>query len=259
MTTSTFIAGRGLLYVFDARAKLPVVLSLCVMVFLPVSVTGLWVLVATLFLASWHATGFRQALQPLRTICFLLVIMFLFTPLTYRDGEVVLRIGSFALATRESLENLNTLVARFVGITYLCTLYMWTTPMADINLSLRWYGLSFNAALVMTLAFRFIPSIAESFKMIQDSHALRNASDGTKRDGTERLSDVIPTVTAALVVALKAIPHLAMSLEHRGLGRAGKRTSFRRLSARGGLFTHLLVSVMIPTVFWLVFNNLSNL
>jgi len=28
------------------------------------------------------------------------------------------------------------------------------------------------------------------------------------------------------------------------------------LVAKGGLFTHLLLSVMIPTVFWLVFNNL---
>lgn len=256
MTTSTFIAGRGLLYLFDARAKLLSLLALCVMVFLPVHTMGLWALVAALFLAAWHATGLRQALQPLKTILFLLAIMILFTPLTFRDGEVVIRIGSFAVATREALDNLNTLVARFVGITYLCTLYMWTTPMADINLAMRWYGLSYHAALVMTLAFRFIPFIAESFKMIQDSHALRNASDGQGRDGKERLSDIVPTVTAALVVALKSIPHLAMSLEHRGLGRIGKRTSYRRLVARGGLFTHLLVSVMIPTVFWLVFNNL---
>jgi energy-coupling factor transport system permease protein len=195
-------------------------------------------------------------MRPLRTILFLLLIMLLFTPLTYRGGEVVLRIGNMALATREALDNLNTLVARFVGITYLCTLFMWTTPMADINLALRWYGLSYNAALVLTLAFRFIPYIAESFKMIQDSHALRTASGGEETPSHRRLADLVPTVTAALVVALKSIPSLAMSLEHRGLGRNNARTSYRRLAARGGLFTHLLVSVMIPTVFWLLFNNL---
>ncbi|HCG62761.1 MAG TPA: energy-coupling factor transporter transmembrane protein EcfT [Sphaerochaeta sp.] len=257
MTTSTFVAGRGFLYIFDARAKLFTVLLLCVMVFLPIRQTGLWTLVAAAFLSAWYATDFKQALQPIKTILFLLVIMILFTPLTYRDGEVLVRLGQFPLATKEALVNLNILVARFLGITYICTLYMWTTPMADINLALRWYGLSYHAALVLTLAFRFVPYIADSFRMIQDSHALRNATvAGGERTGRQRLADVMPTVTAALVVALKSIPHLAMSLEHRGLGRETKRTNYRRLVAKGGLFTHLLLSVMIPTVFWLVFNNL---
>lgn len=257
MTTNTFVAGRGFLYIFDARAKLFMVLLLCVMVFLPIRQAGLWTLVAVAFLSAWYATDFKQALQPIKTILFLLVIMVLFTPLTYRDGEVLVRLGQFPLATKEALVNLNILVARFLGITYICTLYMWTTPMADINLALRWYGLSFNAALVLTLAFRFVPYIADSFHMIQDSHALRSATvaDG-ERTGRQRLADIMPTVTAALVVALKSIPHLAMSLEHRGHGRVTKRTSYRQLVAKGGLFTHLVVSVMIPTVFWLVFNNL---
>ena len=257
MTTSTFIAGRGFLYTFDARAKLFTVLALCIIVFLPVRQVGLWVLVASAFFSAWYATGFKQALQPIKTIVFVLAIMTLFTPLTYRDGEVLVRIGEFPLVTREALVNLNILVARFLGITYVCTLYMWTTPMADINLALRWYGLSYHAALVLTLAFRFIPFIADSFHMIQDSHALRSAaaSEG-ERARRQRIADIVPTVTAALVVALKAIPHLAMSLEHRGFGREAKRTSYRHLAAKGGLFTHLLLSVMIPTVFWLVFNTL---
>ena len=141
MTTSTFVAGRGLVYQFDARAKLLSLLALCIMVFLPISTLGLWALVAASFLVAWRATSFRQAMQPLKSIIFLLVIMVLFTPLTYRYGEAAVRAGNLVLATDEALGNLNILVARFMGITYLCTLYMWTTPMADINLALQWYGL----------------------------------------------------------------------------------------------------------------------
>jgi hypothetical protein len=89
----------------------------------------------------------------------------------------------------------------------------------------------------MTLAFRFIPFIAESSRWIQDSHALRNASDGQGRDGKERLSDIVSDGDrAALVVALKSIPHLAMSSSIGDSGAFGKRTSYRRLVARGGLF-----------------------
>lgn len=256
MTTSTFIAGRGFPYWLDARAKLLLVVALCVLMFLPVSQSGLWILVAIVFATAWRATGLKQALKPLRTILPMLVIMVVFTPFTYRDSEVVLRIGTWPVATREALVHLNLLVARFVGITYVCTLHMWTTPMAEITLALKWYGLSHRASLVLTLAFRFIPFIADSFRMIQDSHALRNANLDAEQHKGRSLVDIVPTITAALVFALKSIPHLAMSLEHRGLGRTEKRTGYRRLKAQGGLFTHLLISVMIPIVFWVVFNTL---
>ena len=72
----------------------------------------------------------------------------------------------------------------------------------------------------------------------------------------QRVDEETKDMLAALVYALKSIPHFAMSLEHRGLGRSGVRTEYRKLKAKGGLFTQMLVSVMIPTVFWLLFNTL---
>lgn len=257
MTTSTFVAGRGIVYLLDARSKLLLVLLLCIEVFLPISQIGLWVLFGGVFLLAWHATGFKQAIQPIRSIAFILVVMTLFSPLADRDGTGLLFIGERLILTSEAVTNLSVLVARFLSITYLCTLYVWTTPMADVNLAFRWYGLGYHAALVLTLAFRFIPFIADSFRMIQDSHALRTSVEFEgRRSRRQRLADIIPTVTAALVFALKSIPYTAMSLEHRGLGRREKRSSFRQLKARGGLFTQLLVSVMIPTVFWFLFTTL---
>ena len=255
MTTNTFIAGKGILYRFDPRAKLLLLILLCIMVFLPISHLGLWSLVLLAFLATWLSVDFRQALQPLKTILPLLLIMVLFLPLTDRDGEVLVRIGRFVLVTREALVQLNRLSTRFIGITYLCSLFFWTTPMADITLALRWYGLSYKAALVLTLSFRFIPFIAEAFSMIQDSHALRETNLGEQDRHRHPIADMVPTVTGALVFALKSIPYLAMSLEHRGFGRSNRRTSYRSLAVRNGLFTHFLFSVIIPACFWLVFHT----
>ena len=255
MTTNTFIAGKGFLYRYDPRAKLLLLVLLCVLVFLPISRIGLVVLLLSVFFVTWRSVGFRQALQPVKTILPLLVIMILFVPLTCRDGEVVLQVGGFPLATREALVQLIKLVTRFTTITYLCTLFFWTTPMGDITLALRWYGLSYQAALVLTLSFRFIPFIAEAFQMIQDSHSLRNANLGERERKRRPISDIIPTVTSALVFSLKSIPQLAMSLEHRGLGRANRRTGYRSLSRTRGLFTTFLFSIMIPACFWLMFNT----
>lgn len=251
MTTSAYVAGRGPLYIFDARAKLLLLLLLCFIVFLPLTPLSLWLVVLFSFALAWFSTSFKRAIQIVKTILFLLIIMVLFVPITYRNGSVVLKVGSFVLATKEALESLNILVARFMAITYLCTLYIWTTSMADIQLSLRWYGLPYEASLVMTLAFRFIPFVADSFKMIQDSHALRNAEEKEKRT----ISDTVATVTAALVVALKAIPFLAMSLESRGLGRDNKRTEYRTLKSKGPLLVHFLIAIVVPIFFYLVFKK----
>jgi energy-coupling factor transport system permease protein len=257
MTTNTFIAGKGFLYRFDPRAKLLLLVLLCAFVFLPVSMPGLWLVVAAVFLSTWSSTGFKQALHPLRSILPLLIIMVVFIPITHRDSGVLLSISGFPLVTTGALENFNLLAARFIGITYMCTLFFWTTPMGDIMLTLRWYGLSHKAALVLTLAFRFIPFIADAFQMIQDSHSMREPNLGEQDRRRQPLADVVPTVTSALVFALKSIPQLAMSLEHRGFGRAGARSAYRRLAPRKGLFTHFFFSVMIPTSLWLVFNTLG--
>lgn len=254
MTTNTFIAGRGFCYWLDARSKLLLVLLFCILVFFPLYQAGLWILTAILFVTAWHATGLKQAVQPLRAILPMLIIMVVFIPFTYRDGEVILWAGKVPLATQQSLWHFNLLASRFIGITYLCTLYMWTTPMGDITLALRWYGLPYQGALVLTLSFRFVPFLAESFKMIRDSHALRNANIGEESEKRHPFLEILPTVVGALVCALKSIPHLAMTLEHRGFGRSNRRTSYRVLVAPKGLFTHFFISVMIPTVFWMIFH-----
>jgi|GEM_PF-4356481 len=119
MTTNTFIAGKGFLYRFDPRAKLLLLVLLCAFVFLPVSMPGLWLVVAVVFLTTWSSTGFKQALHPLRSILPLLIIMVVFIPLTHRDSEVVLSISGFPLVTTGALENFNLLAARFIGITYM--------------------------------------------------------------------------------------------------------------------------------------------
>ncbi|MFA5467449.1 MAG: energy-coupling factor transporter transmembrane component T [Sphaerochaetaceae bacterium] len=255
MNTNTFIAGRGLLYWFDARAKLLTVLLFSVMVFFPSQVVMLAILMALIFIVAWRAVTFKQALKPLRTLLFILVVMALFIPLNRRDGVALLVIKSYVIITKEGLNQFLTLALRLLIVTYLCTLYIWTTPMADINLSFRWYGLSYKVALTITLAFRFIPFIGETFTMIRDSHSLRSAH-GESEGEKFHIKDLVPTVTSALVFALKTIPHLATTLEHRGFGSGLKRSDYKVLEAKGGLFIHFLLSAIILLTTFVLLNSI---
>ncbi|MDX9809397.1 MAG: energy-coupling factor transporter transmembrane component T [Sphaerochaetaceae bacterium] len=252
MTTNMFIAGKGWLYRFDPRAKIIGLLLLCIQLFLPMRQFGLWLTVVFSLSLTIRSVGFKQSLAPLKMMLPLLIIMTLFVPLTYRDGQAMIAIGSFTIATKESLLQLSRLASRLISITYLCTLFFWTTEMSDILLSFRWYGLGYRSSLVLTLSFRFIPFIADALKMIIDSHALREANIGEKKNRKRRLADAVPTVTSALVFALKAIPNLAMSLEHRGFGRSNRRTVYHVLPSSSSLFTHMVVSVIIPVGYWVL-------
>ncbi|NCB01417.1 MAG: energy-coupling factor transporter transmembrane protein EcfT [Spirochaetia bacterium] len=253
MISSTYIAGRGFIYHIDARAKLLFVLLMCLEIFLPFSTIGMYLIVACCIAIAWYGTGLKQALSPLKTILPLIIIMILFTPFTYIDSSAVIVVKGLTIATYDGLFHLNLLIARFTAITYLTTLFVWTTSMSDIMLTFRFYGLSYNGALIITLAFRFIPFIADSFHMISDAFSLRTLKD-VENQKRSRLFDILPTISCVLVFALKSIPNLAMSLEHRGLGRGNKRSKYHTIHAKGTLFTHLFICVMIATTFYLVFS-----
>jgi energy-coupling factor transport system permease protein len=47
--------------------------------------------------------------------------------------------------------------------------------MQEVMLALRAFHLPYKAGLVVTLAFTYIPFIAESFSQIAESHSLREA------------------------------------------------------------------------------------
>ncbi len=250
MISSTFISGKGPWYIFDPRAKLILVLLLCIEVFLPLPVWGIYLIFSITMLTAFGALGFRQALVPLKTVLPLILIMALFVPFTYRSSPVLIQAGPVVLATRDSLAQFFTHTGRFLSITYLTTMFVWTTRMNDIMLTFRWFGLPYPGALVITLTFRFIPFIADTFSNIEEAHSLRQPEQGSSRRW--KVFDMMPTISCTLIYALKSIPQLAMNLEHRGFSGFSERSSYRSLSGGISLFTHLLISVMIASTFLLL-------
>jgi len=251
MTTNTYIAGKGWLYRFDPRAKLLLMLLMCVWFFLPVTLLHLALVVALVVLVGAHSTGWHHAWRTVYSISPMLVFMILFMPFNVREGVPLVSIGSFTVITKEGLEQALRLMSRFIGITYVCTLLFATTVMHEVMLTLRWYHLPYKASLVVTLAFTYIPFIADSFSQISESHRLREAEDEQKKKVGQRLKDLVPTLTSALVVALRSIPNLAMSLEMRGFGRQERRTSYHSLDAYHHVCTNFLLACIIPVAFWL--------
>ncbi|HUJ76506.1 MAG TPA: energy-coupling factor transporter transmembrane component T, partial [bacterium] len=108
-------------------------------------------------------------------------------------------------------------------------------------------------ALTLTMAFRFIPTIAALYQNVQEAHSLRAAGD--HRGGFFRR--ILPQLTAVFIQSIRMVPSLAMALEIRGVGRSTQRTQWRSLPQGGRpaswvATAALALAVYVPVAFGLL-------
>jgi energy-coupling factor transport system permease protein len=244
MVESSYRHRDSFVHNFDPRAKLLLLVFGTAALFLPVRIeypaayTAVWILLAA------PTAGFRHMFSPFKLLLPLIILILLLTPPFYREGAALITYRRWILLTEEGLMRSLQLIIRFTGITYLFFLYFASTTLNQVVLTLRWYGLPQNAALVVSMSFRFIPFITSTYRQVIEAHKLRGSYQAGMW-GWSRIQSLIPVLTSVLIKSVKAIPAMAMSLEHRGFGAGLERTVYQRL--RGGRvpFTHFIISAII--------------
>jgi energy-coupling factor transport system permease protein len=235
MQMSLYLTGDSLLHRFDPRAKMLSVLFFSVYAFLPVGLPWLISVYGMLLLVSFIMLGIREAFSPIRSIYPILIMIALFTPPFYRDDPI----GTTAM-----------LLLRITIVTTLFFLLFGTTRMSDVLATLRWFGLPYQASLVVTIAFRYIPYLNGTYHQVRDAHKLRRGGGEHTGGFFTRLGQIQPILVSVMVFAVKSIPLLAMSLEHRGFGHEKvRRKGYKSLRNNRKLFTHLIISVIITGIF----------
>ncbi len=249
MRYDSYIAGSSLYHRFDVRAKLIFTVLMCVSVFFKMPLCIQYTLTVLAIVLSLSSVSLKTTLRTLRLTLPVIIFMLLFMPLQERSGEPLLVIKDFTVITHEGLYMVQVLLNRFVTISILCTLLIQTSSSRDILLALRFFRLPYQAALVLSLSLRFIPSFASTFSRIRDSQRLRLPNPDDDEKGGNGYIKLMPTFTSALVVALKSISTTAAFLDLRGYGRNVKRSDFHVLPIGAKQFTHLALSVILPLIF----------
>lgn len=240
MQMSLYIPGNSFLHRCDPRVKLLLSLFFVVYLFLPYDLAYQLIECVFLVIVTGRVLGLKRILNPLRSIYPILIMIAVLTPPFYQGN---------------AFEVTAMLILRFTGITYAFYLLFSVTEMNSLIQSLRWFGLPYQASLVITMAMRFIPYLGHVYQQVRDAHRLRLGADEVRRGPVRRLRALIPVLTSVMIYAIKAIPMLSMSLEHRGLGYLAavgsdqRRVEVKRLRCTRTLFTHLFFSVMIAVIF----------
>ena len=241
MIVDFFRPGASVLHRFDPRAKLPLLLVISACFFLPISpgISAAYLAVLAVVVAA--ALGPRELAKVVLAITPLLLVICVLTPLFVQGGGLLWAPFGLPYITSAGLLQTARLLTRFSGITLAFFAVFRTIELNDLILALRWYGLSHRMSLVLTIALRFIPTLAQTYANVRDAHALRK-SGGRREKPMERL---IPVLTSLVIQAVRGIPTLAMVLESRGFGRSNPRTQYAELPGGPRLARHMMAAAAI--------------
>jgi energy-coupling factor transport system permease protein len=247
MITDTYKPGDSLTHRIDPRTKLILLIAYCVFFFLPVPLYLQASYLATLILLSVLSLGSRELLKPLSAILPFLILILLLTPPFHRGGRPILVVFKWTILTVAGLEEAGRVMIRFMGITLGFFLFLRTTEMNLLVTALRWYGLPYRGALILTTAFRYIPYVAKVYRNVNDAHSLRRGTeehDARRRGFWKKLRQSLPGLTSVFIFAIKGVPTLAMALECRGVGRSNRRSSYVELKSGALLAKDILLTII---------------
>ncbi len=195
-----------------------------------------------------------QSMVNLRRLRALLLVLFLFSsvlwPLMVRGPTELLRVGPLVLSRESVLYGLAVGI-RLDAMVASGLIFLSTTRVEEFTAALRRFGLPFSVSFAFSLAFRFVPTFADSAYTIiqaQKSRGLDLESGGI----LTRLRRHVPLMIPTILGAVRTTDLLAMALESRGFGSSCARTEYLELRARWADFAALagLVAALVAAFWW---------
>lgn len=234
----------------DPRAKvfgLVAVFALLLCFNHPAYVAGLTLAVLALAMAA-------HALPNLGRLRALFLVLFLFSaalwPVFTRGQTELARFGPIVL-TRESLLYGLAVGLRLDAMVAAGLIFLSTTRVEEFTAALRRLGVPFPVSFAFSLAFRFVPTFADSAYTIIQAQQSRGL-DLESGNLLSRIRGHVPLLVPAIIGAVRSTDLLAMALESRGFGASTPRTDYLQLRARTAdvVIVGLLLAAVIAALGW---------
>jgi energy-coupling factor transport system permease protein len=183
------------------------------------------------------------------------VVLFVFSSVLWafmlRGPTELLRLGGHLFLTRESVLYGVAVGLRLDAIVVAGIVFLSTTRVEEFTAGLRRLGLPFPMSFAFSLAFRFVPTFADSAYTIiqaQRSRGLDLESGGL----LTRVRRHIPLLIPAVICAVRNTDVLAMALESRGFGGSTPRTEYMEIRMRPAdiLTCLVLLAAVATSLYW---------
>lgn len=247
---SLFVKRDSFLHSLDPRPKIFLVFAviLSVLLFdhpLYMGVVLLSVILIGSFLGRIKLGEFFDLIKPVLP---LILITFFLWPLFISEGEIIfsyrfisIRVNGFYLGAAMAL--------RIASMVLVTSLLMMTTLQKELINGFRKLGLPYDYGLTLTIALRYIPTLANAAQTIMDAQRSRGL-ELDKGNIISKARKYVPILVPLVIISLKMAHDLSIALESRGFGTKGKRTIIRELKMgyKDKLFTGLIILFIVLVI-----------
>lgn len=250
-----YVPGYSLLHRLDARVKMLCLFLLLAAVLCASSLGGYGlVLAVVLVLIRLARLPLPTAVAPVRRTGWFLLVVFLMNALFFPGEDAILSWGIFHL-TPGGIKQGFRVAANVLFLLVLGQLLTMTTLPAQITMALagllkplRLIGVpAEEVAMILSLAFHFIPTLMEETELIKMAQVARGARFDSKKL-TERAVSYLPLVVPVFITAFRRAGELALAMEARGYRNAKNRTPSPKEPLRAKDYAALTVCVLILLV-----------
>ena len=229
-----YVPGHSPVHRLDPRTKIGLLVAYTVVLFLVEAWRAYALLGAAILAATWAARlPAGHLLAGLRPMAWLAGITLVLN-LVAVPGDPLVHLGPL-VATRQGLElGLRLAVRLLLLVAAASLLTLTTSPIAltdGLEALLRLLGRRVPAhelAMMMTIALRFIPTLAEEAERIMKAQLARGARFH-QGGPLQRLRALVPLLVPLFVSAFRRADDLALAMEARGYRGGEGRTRYREL------------------------------
>jgi energy-coupling factor transport system permease protein len=211
----------------DPRTKLYAAIVLFVLSFIFSEVIVLTLILLLVIIVLSLARSVRQWIATIRGLSFLLIFLFFLNCIISTSG--------FAIAT--------TIVIRLLDIMGCFSIFFLTVHPDDLAQALIRLHVSFDFAFTISMATRYVPTLAVEAQTISDAQMARGL-ELQKGNMFRRIRNYIPIIIPLIVSSIRRALSIAESLESRAFGSTKKRTYLKILKmAKKDYFVVLITTL----------------
>jgi energy-coupling factor transport system permease protein len=198
----------------DPRAKmfLSFVLAVVSLLFMELSVLTLIVALLIPILAS--AKSLRRWARSMKSLSILLVFIIVFNTL----------LSTAAYPFNYSI----ALALRLVALMTSFSIFFLTVHPDELSQALIQMRVKFEFAFAMSMAMRYVPTLAQEAYAIMDAQKARGV-ELDKGSLLKRIRNIVPIIVPLIIVSIRRALSIAESMESRGFGACEKRTYMKKL------------------------------
>ena len=187
----------------------------------------------------------RRSVRIFVSLLKLSAALFLLQVLFVRQGNILLTLP-FGLYVTDAGVSFSALFAlRLAAVTMPLSLMLSITRMSDIaNVLVRYLGIPYKYAFVLTTAMRFIPLFTEEMAGIMEAQTARGVRFDT-RNFFKKVRLLLPLCVPLLISSVRRIEVSAISAELRGFNLRNKSSGYKRYNFGARDAAALLVCFMI--------------